>query len=151
VHIWVDADACPISIKEILYKAVKRTQVSMTLVANQMIRYPRTPLINQIIVPSGFDKADDYIVQEMKAGDLVITGDIPLADKIISQQGHALNPRGELYTQNNIKQRLQVRNFNDTLRSTGLNTGGPAPLGLKEIQAFANNLDKLLTAFLRPK
>ena len=146
MRIWVDADACPNIVKEILFRASARTQTPLVLVANQMIRTPVSPLIKKIQVTAGFDVADNRIVQEMEKGDLVITADIPLADQAIEKGGYALNPRGELYTVTNIKQRLAVRNFSESLRSTGVMTGGPSALGKKEVQAFANALDRFLAA-----
>jgi uncharacterized protein YaiI (UPF0178 family) len=146
MRIWVDADACPNTVKDVLYRAVKRTKTFMVLVANQPLQYPPSPFVSSILVSGGFDVADNRIVQELEAGDLVITADIPLADAVIEKGGVALNPRGELYSPNNIKQRLAMRNFSEGLRSTGMITGGPAKLGKKEIQAFANSLDQFLTA-----
>ena len=145
MKIWVDADACPVVIKEILFKASKRTQVEVTLVANQTISIPNSPYINFLRVASGFDVADNEIVKRCNAGDLVITADIPLAAEVIEKDGHALNPRGEMYTTDNIKQRLTMRDFMDTLRSSGIQTGGPSALSKSDRQAFANQLDKFLT------
>lgn len=144
MHIWVDADACPKMIKEILFRAAIRTKTSLTLVANSFLTYPRSPLIRFIQVEKGFDSADHYIVDHLKAHDLVITADIPLAADVIAKQGLAINPRGELYTENNIKQRLNIRDINEQLRATGQNTGGPAALSIKEKTAFANTLDRCL-------
>lgn len=144
MHIWVDADACPIVIKEILYRAVQRTGVPMTLVANQPLRTPPSPLIRSIQVPAGFDVADNEIVDRVQSGDLVITADIPLAAAAIKKGAQALNPRGELYTENNISQRLTMRNFMEELRSSGVQTGGPPTLHQRDRQAFANQLDTLL-------
>jgi hypothetical protein len=145
MQIWVDADACPNVIKEILFRAATRAQVSLTLVANQLLRAPPSPYIKAIQVPSGFDVADSKIVQQLQSGDLVITADIPLAALVIEKGGHALNPRGEFYTTENIRERLAMRNFMDELRNTGVNTGGPAVLSLSDRQAFANQLDRFLT------
>jgi uncharacterized protein YaiI (UPF0178 family) len=144
MRIWIDGDACPNVIKEILFKAANRTKTHMILVANQIIRIPPSPFIKQVVVSAGFDVADNHIVQALEQGDLVITADIPLADQVIDKQGIALNPRGELYSPNNIKQRLAIRNLSENLRSNGMITGGPAKLGKKEIQAFANSLDRFL-------
>jgi len=144
VQIWIDADACPKVIKEILYRASERVQIPLILVANQPLRTPPSKFIRTIQVPAGFDVADNKIVQEMEAGDLVITADIPLAAEVIENKGHALNPRGEFYTENNIKQRLSMRNFMDELRSSGVDTGGPAALSQSDRQAFANELDRFL-------
>jgi uncharacterized protein YaiI (UPF0178 family) len=145
MQIWVDADACPNVIKDILFRAATRAHVSLTLVANQLLRTPPSPYIKALQVPSGFDVADSKIVQQLQSGDLVITADIPLAALVIEKGGHALNPRGEFYTTENIRERLAVRNFMDELRNTGVNTGGPAVLSLSDRQAFANQLDRFLT------
>lgn len=145
MQIWVDADACPNVIKEILFRAATRAHVSLTLVANQLLRTPPSPYIKAIQVPSGFDVADSKIVLQLQPGDLVITADIPLAALVIEKGGHALNPRGEFYTKENIGERLTMRNFMDDLRNTGVNTGGPAVLSLTDRQAFANQLDRFLT------
>lgn len=145
MQIWVDADACPNVIKEILFRVATRAQVSLTLVANQLLRTPSSPYIKALQVPSGFDVADSKIVQQLQSGDLVITADIPLAALVIEKGGHALNPRGEFYTTENIRERLAMRNFMDELRNTGVNTGGPAVLSLSDRQAFANQLDRFLT------
>lgn len=145
MKIWVDADACPVVIKEILFKAAKRTQVEVTLIANQTIAVPNSPYIHFLRVASGFDVADNEIVKRCEVSDLVITADIPLAAEVIEKGGHALNPRGEMYTTDNIKQRLTMRDFMDTLRSSGIQTGGPAALNKSDRQAFANQLDKFLT------
>ncbi len=144
MKIWVDADACPVVIKEILFRAAERTGVRLTLVANQPVPVPPSRLIQSIQVASGFDVADNEIVKRLDAGDLVITGDIPLAAEVIEKGGHALNPRGELYTTDNIKARLTMRDFMETLRSSGVDTGGPPPLSQSDRQAFANHLDKIL-------
>lgn len=145
MQIWVDADACPNVIKEILFRAANRTQTTIILVANQPMRTPPSLYIKTVQVSFGFDVADNHIVKSMNAGDLVITADIPLADAAIEKGGTALNPRGELYSLTNIKQRLSIRNFSEGLRSSGVITGGPAPLSKREIQAFANCLDQYLT------
>lgn len=145
MRIWVDADACPAVIKEILFRAAVRTKIDTTFVANQLITTTRSPFIKSIQVLPGFDVADNYILQNMEVGDLVVTADIPLADAVLSQKGMALNPRGELYSASNIKQRLAMRNFSEQLRSSGVKTGGPLKLSKKEIQDFANCLDRLLS------
>ena len=142
--IWVDADACPGVIREILFRAAERTGTRVTLVANQPQRTPPSRLIDSLQVSSGFDVADDEIVRRVQPGDLVITADIPLAAEVMEKGGHALNPRGELYTRDNIRVRLNMRDFMDTMRSSGVQTGGPPPLGQREKQAFANHLDRLL-------
>lgn len=148
MNIWVDADACPAVIKNILFKAAERTGVLLTLVANQPVSVPRSPQIRTLQVASGFDVADNEIVKRMSAGDLVITADIPLADEVITNGGHALNPRGELYSADNIKARLNMRDFMDTMRASGIHTGGPAALSQADRQAFANNLNGLLSRYL---
>lgn len=144
MKIWVDADACPVVIKEILFKAAERTKVLATFVANHSIRIPPSRYIQFMQVSSGFDVADNEIVKRVEEGDLVITGDIPLAAEVIEKGGIALNPRGELYSVDNIKAILNMRDFMDTLRSSGIDTGGPSALSQSERQTFANHLDKLL-------
>ena len=144
MQIWVDADACPNVIKEILFRAADRVAVQVTLVANQTSQVPRSRHIRSIQVASGFDVADNYIVQQAKAGDLVITADIPLASEAIDKGCLALNPRGELYTTENIRQRLNIRDFMDTMRSSGVDTGGPPAFSKADRMAFANQLDRLL-------
>lgn len=147
MQIWVDADACPVVIKEILFRAADRTRTRLTLVANQAIRVPNSDWIKSVQVPSGFDVADNEIVKRCAAGDLVITADIPLAAEIIEKGGHALNPRGEMYSTENIRSLLNMRDFMDTMRSSGVDTsGGPPPLGQKEKQTFANSLDRFLAS-----
>jgi len=145
MKIWVDADACPVVIKEILFKAAGRTKTTTTFVANQFIKTPPSPYLKSIQVPSGFDVADNEIVKQVNKGDLVITGDIPLAAEVIEKGGQALNPRGEMYTLDSIKQKLNMRDFMDTMRASGVHTGGQAPLNQTDRQAFANHLDRLLT------
>lgn len=145
MHIWVDADACPNAIKEILFRAVERKQVPLILVANRFIRSPPSRFITSIRVKAGFNVADKAITDKMQAGDLVITADIPLASDVISLGGHALNPRGDFYSQENIRDRLSMRNFMQELRETGVNTGGPPTLSPKNKQAFANKLDQFLS------
>lgn len=147
MQIWVDADACPVAIKEIIYRAAIRTQIITSFVANQLITIPLSPFIKKIKVSQGFDVADNYIVTALQKGDLVITGDIPLADAVISKEGFALNPRGELYTQKNIKQKLAIRNYSEQLRSSGVITKGPSGLSKKDIQEFANALDRFLNKY----
>ena len=142
--IWVDADACPKVIKEILFRAADRVEIPVTLVANQQITVPGSPHIRSIQVASGYDVADNYIVQQVEAGDLVITADIPLADEVITKGGLALNPRGELYTRENIRQRLNMRDFMETMRASGMDTGGPPAFSQADRMAFANQLDRLL-------
>lgn len=145
MKIWVDADACPVVIKDILFRAAIRTKINTTLVANHVLRVPPSPYISFLQVTHGFDVADNEIVARLAQGDLVITGDIPLAAEVVEKGGHALNPRGELYTIENIKARLTMRDFMDSLRSSGVNTGGPPALNQADRQAFANQLDSLLT------
>jgi len=140
--IWVDADACPVAIREMLFRAAKRTGVAITFVANQAISVPPYSSIRSVQVSSGFDVADNWIVEQVAEGDLVITQDIPLADEVISKGATALGPRGQKYTHENIKSRLNMRDFMETMRSSGLHTGGPAPLNQQDKQAFANQLDK---------
>lgn len=144
MKIWVDADACPVIIKSILYRAANRTQTELILVANQFLQTPPSPYIKKIRVAHGFDVADNEIINQIEQGDLVITADIPLADAVIAKGGYALNPRGTLYTVDNIKQRLAIRDFNEQLRDGGLISGGPAKISQKEVQTFANSLDRLL-------
>jgi len=143
-RIWVDADACPRVIKDILFRAADRVKIQVILVANQPISVPASRFIRSIQVASGFDVADNHIVQESRKGDLVITADIPLAAEIVEKECLALNPRGEMYTEENVRQRLNIRDFMDTMRGSGLATGGPPPLSQQERQAFANELDRFL-------
>ena len=144
MHIWVDADACPLVIKEILFRAAQRTKVPLTLVANQALSVPPSPVIKMLQVASGFDVADNEIVKRLEAGDLVITSDIPLAAEVIAKGGDVLSPRGELYTKDNIGARLNMRDFLDTMRSSGVDTGGPPALSQGNRKDFAAHLDKLL-------
>jgi uncharacterized protein YaiI (UPF0178 family) len=146
MKIWVDADACPNVIKDILFRAAERRQIELILVANQPMRLPPSQFIRFLQVSQGLDVADKRIVELLKAGDLVVTADIPLAAAVIEKQALALNPRGELYTPENIRERLSVRNFMDGLRSGGVNTGGPPGLTNKDKQAFANQLDAWLAS-----
>jgi len=143
-QIWVDADACPNVIKQILYRAAERVGIPLILVANQPLQVPGSRYIRTVQVSAGFDVADNHIVQQAGAGDLVITADIPLAAELVAKGCLALNPRGELYTVENIRQRLNMRDFMDTMRGSGIDTGGPAPFGQAEKMAFANQLDRLL-------
>ena len=146
MKIWVDADACPVAVKEILFRAADRTGVELTLVANQPLSTPSSANITTVQVPRGFDVADDEIVKRLEAGDLVITSDIPLAAEVIEKGGHALSPRGELHTTENIGARLNMRDFLDTMRSSGVEMGGgPAAFSQRDKQEFANNLDRFLT------
>lgn len=150
MQIWVDADACPGVIKEIIFRAAERLQIHTILVANQMLRTPPSKFIRAIQVPSGFDVADRHIVEQLTPGDLVITADIPLAAFVIERGAHALNPRGELYTTANIQERLTMRNFMEGLRNAGIETGGPAALGQADRQAFGNALDRFLVKHAKP-
>lgn len=149
MHIWVDADACPRVIKEILFRASDRLQLRLTLVANKALRTPASPQIDAIKVARGFDVADDTIVQRMQAGDLVITADIPLAAQVIERGGHVIDPRGARLDADNIQERLSLRNMMDELRSAGIDTGGPAALAHKDRQAFANQLDRFLSTAVK--
>lgn len=144
MHIWVDADACPTVIKDILFRAAERSGLQLTLVANQFLRTPPSPRVRMVQVPAGFDEADKYIASHVNAGDLVITADIPLAADIVGKDAHALSPRGELYGKENIRELLDLRNFMDTLRNTGVDTGGPAAFSQGDRQTFANRLDRFL-------
>ena len=144
MQIWIDADACPKVIKEILYRVAEKRKIQLTLVANKTMWVPTSPFIRTLLVGSGSDVADQEIVRQMQPGDLVITADIPLAAEVIENACHALNPRGEMYTEENIRERLAMRNFMDELRSSGVETGGPAALNQKDRQAFANSLDQFL-------
>lgn len=145
MQIWVDADACPKAVKEILFKTAIRREVKLSLVANQYMNIPSSPFINMIKVGAGFDVADNEIVKLCHAGDLIITADIPLADKIVDKGATGLNPRGELYTEDNIKGILSMRNLMEELRSAGTVSGGPAAFSPKDKQNFTNQLDKFLT------
>jgi uncharacterized protein YaiI (UPF0178 family) len=144
MKIWVDADACPVVVKDILFRAADRAKIEVTLVANHYLKTPPSKFINFVQVSSGFDVADDEIVKRADPKDLVITADIPLAAEVVEKGCTALNPRGELYTTQNIKQKLNMRDFMDTLRSSGIQTGGVPPISQNDRQAFANNLDKWL-------
>ena len=149
MHIWVDADACPAVIKDILYRAAERLKIEMTLVANKALRTPPSPYIKLLQEPRGIAVADSHIVKEVAPGDLVITADIPLASDVIAKGARALNPRGELYSPENIQERLALRNYLDELRGTGERTGGPAALDNTDRKRFADQLDKLLSRIQR--
>ncbi len=144
MKIWVDADACPVVIKEILFRAAERTSLQLTLVANHQMHVPPSSFIRMLQVESGFDVADNEIVKRLCVGDLVITSDIPLAAEVIKNGGLVLSPRGELYTVDNIDARLSMRDFMDTLRSSGIDTGGPSALSQKDRKIFAGHLEQLL-------
>jgi uncharacterized protein YaiI (UPF0178 family) len=146
MRIWVDADACPVVVKDILFRAAERRAVELTLVANHELRVPRSRFITMLRVPGGFDVADSEIVKRLAADDLVVTSDIPLAAEVIGKGGHALSPRGELYTEENVRSRLNMRDFMDTLRASGIHTGGPAAISQADRKAFADHLDRLLTS-----
>ncbi|MCB1775107.1 MAG: YaiI/YqxD family protein [Gammaproteobacteria bacterium] len=148
--IWVDADACPRAIRDILYRAAERCQVNVVLVANQSIERPRTRFVQMLQVPHGFDVADNEIVSRVQAGDLVVTADIPLAAEVIERRAEAVNPRGEAYSPDTIRQRLNMRDFMDTMRASGIQTGGPPALSAADRQAFANVLDRYLARLPRP-
>ena len=147
MRIWVDADACPVVIKDILFKAAKRTGIKITLVANRQMRIPVSSCIDFIKVSAGFDVADNEIVKRLLPGDLVITADIPLAAEVVEKGGNALGPRGELHTADTIKARLSMRDFMESLRATGVDTGGPAALKQGDRTTFANQLDKILCKY----
>ncbi len=149
MNIWVDADACPVVIKDILFRAAERTGMQLTLVANQPVRIPPSRYIKMLQVTPGFDVADNEIVKRLSIGDLVITSDIPLAAEVIEKGGYALNPRGELYSADNIGARLNMRDFMDTLRASGIDTGGPPVLSHSDRKSFARHLDKLLAKSAR--
>jgi uncharacterized protein len=146
MQIWVDADACPGQIKELLYRAAQRTKTKVTLVANQALHKPRSEFIDSILVPTGMNVADRRIVELVQPGDLVITADIPLAAEVVAKGGQALDPRGELYTEANVGERLAVRNLFDELRGGGQIAGGPSSFSAKDRQTFANQLDRWLTS-----
>ena len=145
MKIWVDADACPVAIREILFRAAERTGVKVTLVANQPVRVSASALVELVQVASGFDVADNEIVKRARSGDLVVTADIPLAAEVMANGVHVLSPRGELHSTETIRQRLNMRDFMDTLRASGIHTGGPPALSKRDRQSFANHLDKMLT------
>ena len=149
MHIWVDADACPLVIKEILFRASQRWKIELTLVANQMLRVPPSPLIRSVQVPRGFDVADAHIAEHAVSGDLVITGDIPLAAQVLEKGALALNPRGERYSPETIRERLAMRDMMEELRSSGVDIGGPSSFSQADRKAFANQLDTLLARHMR--
>ena len=146
MHIWVDADACPKVIKEILFRAANRKKIALTLIANQTLAVPPSPFIRSVQVPAGFDVADNEIVKRLSAGDLVISSDLPLAAQVIDQGGHVLSHRGEWYSAANIGPLLNMRDFMETLRASGVQTGGPPPMSTSERQAFAAHLDRFLAS-----
>ena len=144
LEIWVDADACPVVIKQILFRAAERTETKVTFIANKYIKTPPSKFVTSVRVASGFDVADNEIVKRVNNGDLVITSDIPLAAEVLTKEGKALSPRGELFTKENIKSKLNMRDFMETLRSSGVQTGGPASLSQSDRKAFADHLDRWL-------
>ena len=149
MRIWIDADACPKVIKEILYRAAERVQIPLTLVANMKLQYPKSEYIDSVHVAAGADVADAYIVDHCEPGDLAITADIPLAAGMIEKGGFALNPRGELYTPDNVRRALSVRNMMDEMRGAGVVTGGPPPFNQADRMAFANQFDRFITRHLK--
>jgi uncharacterized protein YaiI (UPF0178 family) len=146
MHIWVDGDACPAVVKEILFRAAERTETSLTLVANKLLRVPPSKYVRALQVAHGFDVADNHIVEQVQPGDLVVSADVPLVAQVIAKGGVALNPRGTLYTADNVKEHLSMRNFMEEMRSAGLEGSGPPPFSQADRQAFANRLDQLLAA-----
>ncbi|WGS47607.1 YaiI/YqxD family protein (plasmid) [Burkholderia sp. JSH-S8] len=151
MQVLVDADACPAVIKDMLFRAARRAEVQVTLVANQYLRTPPSPFIKSIQVPAGFDAADARVVELVTSGDLVITADIPLAAAVIERGGHALDPRGNWFTRENIKERLTMRDVMDQLRNAGIDTGGPAPFSARDSKAFAGQLDRFLARHGTPR
>lgn len=149
LKLWVDADACPFAIKEIVFRAAERLQVETTLVANQSIGIPPSEFIRRITVRDGADVADDRIVELLTPGDLVITGDIPLAARVVDKQCIAIGTRGELFDDKSVHERLAARNLMEQFRSAGVETAGPKPLSQKDVQTFANQLDRTLTRMLK--
>lgn len=149
IRIWVDGDACPAAVKEIVFRTAKRREINTTLIANQQIRIPKSEFIESILVPHGADIADKKIVEMMRAGDVVITGDIPLAGHVVAKGGLAIGTRGELFDDSSIQARLATRNLVDQLRGAGVETSGPKPQNQKDVQAFANQLDRILTRLCR--
>lgn len=147
ISIWVDADACPRVIRDILFRAAERKEVALTLVANHFLPVPQSPLIRCLQVEHGYDVADNFIARQARENDLVVTSDIPLAAEVIARGAHVITPRGERYTRNNVRQRLNMRDFMDTMRGSGETTGGPPALGPRERQAFANALDQYLAKY----
>ena len=149
MNIWVDADACPVAIREILFRAAERTGVKVTLIANQPVRVPASPHVELVQVSRGFDVADNEIATRARSGDLVVTADIPLAAEVMENGVHVLDPRGELHSTDTIRQRLNMRDFLDTLRASGVHTGGPPALSRSDRQAFANHLDRMLARYAK--
>lgn len=148
MRLWIDADACPMAIKEILFRVADRLQIETTLVANQSMAIPKSEFIRRVTVRDGADEADNRIIELMEPGDVVITGDIPLAARVVDNHGSAISPRGELYDDRSVHERLATRNLMEQFRSAGVDTAGPKPLSQKDVQTFANQLDRLLTRLL---
>lgn len=149
LKLWIDADACPMAIKEILFRVAERRKIETTLVANQSVAIPRSDFVKRVTVRDGADVADNAIVELMRSGDVVITGDIPLAARVVDNAGYAISPRGELYDDKSVHERLATRNLMEQFRSAGLETTGPKPLNQKDVQTFSNQLDRLLTRLLK--
>lgn len=149
MHIWVDGDACPAVVKDILFRAAERTQTPLTLVANKLLRVPPSQYVRALQVAHGFDVADNHIVEQIQPGDLVVSADIPLVSQVIDKGGVALNPRGTFYTTANVKEHLAMRNFMEEMRSSGMEGGGPPPFSQADRQAFANQLDRFLASAKR--
>ncbi len=148
-RIWIDADACPKAIKDIIFRTSKRLRVPVVLVANQSMQIPKSDLVSIIMVPHGADIADNRIVEEMQSGDIVITGDIPLAARVVEKNGLAIGTRGELFDADSVQSRLASRNLMEQFRAAGMETSGPKPQNTKDIQAFANQLDRIVTRMLK--
>jgi uncharacterized protein YaiI (UPF0178 family) len=149
LKLWIDADSCPVAIKDILFRVADRRQIETTLVANQSIAIPQSNFVRRVTVRDGADVADNAIVELMQPGDVVITGDIPLAARVVDKAGVAISPHGELYDDKSVHERLATRNLMEQFRSAGVETAGPKPLNQKDVQTFANQLDRLLTRLLK--
>lgn len=149
MKVWVDADACPRPVREVIFRAVKRLSLPCSLVANRWLDPPAGELFSSVVVPKGLDEADSWIITHVEAGDVVITADIPLAAQVVEKGAWGINPRGEVYTEDNVRERLSVRDFMTELREAGVQTGGPAPFGPRDVQRFAAGLDRLLTKALK--
>ncbi|MCP5182171.1 MAG: YaiI/YqxD family protein [Pseudomonadales bacterium] len=149
-RIWVDADACPVVVRDIIVRAAVRTGVEALFVANRLVKLPNVPGLRSVQVPGGFDVADDHIARSVQRGDLVVTADIPLAAEVMASGAEALSPRGEAFSRDTIRQKLNLRDFMDTMRASGVTGGGPPPLGQRERMAFANALDRFLARMTRP-
>lgn len=149
MKVWIDADACPRGVREVIFRAVRRLELPCVLVANRWMEPPQGPLFSAVVVPKGLDEADSWIITHVEAGEVVITADIPLAAQIVEKGAWGINPRGEVYTEDNVRERLSVRDFMHDLREAGIQTGGPPPFGPKDVQRFAAGFDRLLTSALR--